>query len=172
MIEATSIATNRYAPEGSNAINMYSTGAEGGSGLTLGQLAIAVSLRSAAAFEAQSVVKMNEATHGAQTLSDAAGWMAKVADGSVNSEWTSFKAFATGELGVPASALPADASSYDRRMQTASAMKARMDALAQTQQQSMIDLQSLVNRRDVAYSTSSSMVRTLAASQSTNAENF
>ena len=42
MIAIETIATNRYAPSGSEAINLYSTGVEGGSGLTLGQLASAL----------------------------------------------------------------------------------------------------------------------------------
>ena len=36
----------------------------------------------------------------------------------------------------------------------------------------MIDLQTMVNRRDVAYSTSSNVVRALGTSQSGNAQNF
>jgi hypothetical protein len=36
----------------------------------------------------------------------------------------------------------------------------------------MIDMQTLVNRRDVAYSTSSNVVRTLGASQEADAANF
>ena len=172
MIEATTIATNRYAPAGSNAINLYSTGVDGGDGLTIGQLAIAVSLRSAAVCEAQSVIKMNTMSRGAQTLSKAAEWLDKLADESATTEWAELRAFAIGELGVEASALPADISSYDRRMQAASAMKSKVDTLSQSQQQQMIDLQTCVNRRDVAYSTSSSIIRTLGSSQSTNAENF
>ena len=45
MIEATQIATMRYAPEGSSAINLYSNGAA--DGLTLGQLVISVCMRTA-----------------------------------------------------------------------------------------------------------------------------
>ena len=48
-IESIQIATNRYAPEGSEAIAMYDTGASGP--LTLGQLVQAVCLRAAAASE-------------------------------------------------------------------------------------------------------------------------
>ena len=172
MIETTSIAVNRYAPEGSNSINLYSTGADGGGDLTLGQLAIAVSIRSAAAFEAQSVVKMNETTRGSQTLSTAAQWLEGIMDGSAETDWAAAKAFAVDELGVEDSALPADIESYDKRMQAASAMKAKMDILTQSQQQAMIDLQTLVNRRDVAYSTSSNIVRALGTSLSGNAENL
>ena len=39
-------------------------------------------------------------------------------------------------------------------------------------QEDMIDMQTLVNRRDVAYSTSSNIVRTLGASQEADAANF
>ena len=84
MISTVEIATNRYAPSGSAAINLYSTGLEGGSNLTLGQLVIAVSIRSAAAYEAQSVVKMNEMSSDSLVLDDAAGWMATVADGTAD----------------------------------------------------------------------------------------
>jgi len=84
MIAIETIAANRYAPSGSEAINLYSTGAEGGSGLTLGQLAIAVCLTAAAAYEGQSVVKMNTMTAGSVKLDAAAGWLAKVADGTAD----------------------------------------------------------------------------------------
>ena len=51
-------------------------------------------------------------------------------------------------------------------------MKAKVDALAQSQQQDMIDLQTLVNRRDVAFSTSSNIVRAFGTSARDNAANF
>ena len=47
-----------------------------------------------------------------------------------------------------------------------------MDALAQDQQEDMIDLQTLVNRRDSAYSTASNVVRALATSSMDDAKNF
>ena len=171
-IEIDTIAVNRYAPEGSNAINLYSTGAEGGGDLTIGQLAIAVSIRSAAAYESQSVLKMNTVTRGAQTLSEAATWLERVADGSAASQWSEAKAFAVNELGVEASGLPGDIATYARRMQAAAAMKSKMETLTQAQQQDMIDLQTLVNRRDVAYSTSSNIVRSLGTSTYKDAGNF
>ena len=171
-ITATQIATNRNAPIWSSAINLYSTGLEGGSNLTLGQLVIAVSLRSAAAYEEQSVNKMNTMTAGSTKLDKAADWLEKIANGLSDSEWASAKAFGTNVLGIENSTLPSDLQSYDKRMQAATAFKAKMDALAQTQQQEMIDLQTLVNRRDVAYSTSSNIVRALGTSQIGNANNF
>ena len=51
-IDTIQIAVNRYAPAGSEAINLYGTGTSGP--LTLGQLVQAVCLHAAAAHEAQS----------------------------------------------------------------------------------------------------------------------
>ena len=47
-----------------------------------------------------------------------------------------------------------------------------MNVLAQTQQEDMIDLQTMVNKRDVAYSTSSGVVRAMGQSMSQDAQNF
>ena len=170
MISTVEIATNRYAPRGSEAINLYATGLEGGSNLTLGQLVIAVSIRSAAAYEAQSVVKMNEMSSDSLVLDDAAEWMTKVADGTA--DWAQAKAFCTGKLEIDANTLPDNLNSYDKRMTVVTAMKAKIDAMVQQQQQDMIDLQTLVNRRDVAYSASSNIVRALGASMDNDANNF
>lgn len=169
-IQIETIATNRYAPSGADAINLYSNGLEGGSGLTLGQLAISVCMNAAVAYEGQSVLKMNAMTSGSGKLSEAAGWLVKVANGSAN--WAQAKAFCTSTLGIAESELPADLSSYDRRMQATVAMKARMDALTQSQQEAMIDLQTMVNRRDVAFTTSSNIIRALGTSVNGNAGNF
>ena len=167
-IESIQIATNRYAPSGSEAISMYDTGASGA--LTLGQLVQAVCIRSAAAYEAQSVIKMNRMSEGSANLDAAAAWLSQIVAGTA--DWGAAKAFLTGTLGIEGSALPEDLSSYDRRMQAASALKNAMDARVQDQQEQMIDLQTMVNRRDVAYSTSSNVVRALGTSQSGNAQNF
>ena len=121
-IGVETIALNRYAPQGADAISLYSNGSA--EGLTLAQLAISVCLQAASAYEGQSVVKMNILTRGAVKLDGAAQWMEKI------------------------------------------------DALTQQQQRDMIDMQTLVNRRDVAYSTSSNVVRTLGASQEADAANF
>lgn len=167
-IESIQIATNRYAPEGAEAIRMYDTGA--GGPLSLGQLVQAVCLHSAAAYEAQSVSKMNAMTAGSVKLDAASGWLTQIVQGTA--DWPAAKAFLTGTMGIDQSALPADLSSYDRRMQAANALKSKMDALTQSQQEQMIDIQTLVNRRDVAFSTSSNVVRALGTSSSQDAQNF
>ena len=167
-IGVETIAVNRYAPQGADAISLYSNGSA--EGLTLGQLAISVCLHAASAYEGQSVVKMNILTKGAVKLDGAAQWMEKIANGSA--DWTAAKAYITGELGVSDAALPDAINTYDKRMVAVKAVKEKIDALTQQQQRDMIDMQTLVNRRDVAYSTSSNIVRTLGASQEADAANF
>ena len=168
MIGIEQIATNRYAPSGADAISLYTNGTA--EGLTLGQLVISVCLKSAAAYEAQSVVKMNTLTAGAVKLDDASKLMEQIANGSAN--WNDAKAYLTGTLGIDVSTLPDGISTYDKRMAAVKAVKEKVDALTQQQQRDMIDLQTLVNRRDVAYSTSSNVVRSLGTSQNADAANF
>ena len=130
MLDSTTIAINRYAPIGCDQIKLYSNGFSGGSDLTLGQLVIAVSMRSAAVCEAQSVVKMNMMASGSLYLDKTSEYMEQLANDELS------------------------------------------DSLTQLQQTHMIDLQTLVNRRDVACSTSTNMIRTLGASMSKDAANF
>ena len=175
-IESIQIATNRYAPAGSDAISLYDNGLSGP--VTLGQLVQAVCIRTAAACEAQSVIKMNMMTQGSEQLSTASEYLSQIVQGTAN--WDAAVEYLTGPLGIPASDLPdrideydgQTTSAYDRRIQAANALKAKIDALAQSQQEDMIDLQTLVNRRDVAYSTSSNVVRALGTSSMDNAQNF
>ena len=169
MIEIEKIATNRYAPAGADAINLYSTGLEGGETLTLGQLVIAVSMRSAAEYEAQGVVKMNRMAGGSETLEKAARYMEEIADETA--DWATVKSFCQSELGI-ADELPDAIDTYAKRMSAITALKAKVNTLTQQQQTDMIDLQTLVNRRDVAYSASSNIIRALGASQNGGAANF
>ena len=165
------IAVNRYAPKGSEGIHLYSNGLEGGSHLTLGQLSIAISMRAAAEYEAQSIVKMNRMASGSDLLSKASEYMGLVADDAVES-WSTLKSAIINELGISADSLPDDLSTYKKRMTAVAALKAKVDSLTQTQQTDMIDLQTLVNRRDVAFSASSNMVRALGTSMDGTAGNF
>lgn len=167
-IETIQIATNRYAPAGSAAISMYDTGASGA--LTLGQLVQAVCIRTAVTHEAQSVIKMNQMADGSVRLDEAAAWLSRIVSGTA--DWGAARSFLTGSMGISGSSLPADLSSYDRRIQAANALKAKMDVLVQSQQEDMIDLQTMVNRRDVAFSTSSNVVRAQASSSMGTAQNF
>ena len=169
MITAVEIATNRNAPAGAQAINLYSTGLAGGENLTIGQLAIAVSMRSAAVYEAQSVLKMNRMTAESDKLTQSAIYMQTIADGSA--DWAQAKAYLQNTLGITET-LPGNIDTYANRMTAIAALKAKVDAMAQSQQEDMIDMQTLINRRDVAFSASSNIVRTLGSSMSGNAGNF
>ena len=169
MIEIEKIATNRYAPSGADAINLYANGLEGGQHLTLGQLVIAVSMRSAAEYEAQSVVKMNRMSGGADQLNKVAEFMEEIANGA--GDWAAIKTYCQTELGIK-DELPDAIDTYAKRMTAVAQIKAKVDAMTQVQQEEMIDLQTLVNRRDVAFSASSNIVRTLGTSMNGNAGNF
>ena len=163
------ISTSRYAPQGSDQVYLYANGLEGGQHLTLGQLVIAVSMRSAAEYEAQSVVKMNRMSGGADQLNKVAEFMEAVAEG--NGDWSAIKTYCRTELGIK-DELPDAIDTYAKRMAAITALKAKANALTQQQQTDMIDMQTLVNRRDVAFSASSNIVRALGTSQSGNAANF
>ena len=168
-ISIDTISVNPNAPRGADAVNLYSTDQVGGQGLTLGQLMIAVSMRSAAAYEAQSVLKMNHMSGDSDKLTQAAEYMRDIANNVA--DWSDVKDFCENVLGITAG-LPENLSTYNKRMTAITAIKGKVDALTQTQQTDMIDLQTLVNRRDVAYSTSSNMVRTLGRSMTGNASNL
>ena len=174
MIQATQIATNRYAPAGADAIRLY--GNDLAQGLTLIQLVQQVCLRSAAAQEAQSVIKMNMMAAGSQTLDEAAGWLEKIIAGTAN--WPDAKDFLVKTMKISENSLPPSLRDeknrlyYPYQIQAAKALQEKMGLLAQTQQEDMIDLQTLVNRRDVAYSTSSGVVRAMGQSMVQDAANF
>ena len=163
------ISTSRYAPQGSDQVYLYANGLEGGQHLTLGQLVIAVSMRSAAEYEAQSVVKMNRMAGGAEQLNKVSEFMEQIANGG--GDWAAIKTYCQTELGIT-DELPDAIDTYAKRMAAITALKTKATALTQQQQTDMIDMQTLVNRRDVAFSASSNIVRALGTSQSGNAANF
>ena len=128
-------------------------------------------MRSAAEYEAQSVLKMNRMAGGSNKLEKVAEFMEQIADTSVEVDWPSIKAYCRSELGI-SDELPDTVDTYAKRMAAVTALRLKASALTQQQQTDMIDLQTLVNRRDVAFSASSNIVRALGSSQSGNAGNF
>ena len=173
-IETIQIATNRYAPEGAQSISLY--GDDLAQGLTLTQLVQQVCIRAAAAYEAHSVAKMNTMAGDSQRLSEAADVLEGIVTGKIN--WPDATTFLVNKMGIPFAALPpyiADDNGipyYPNQIQAATLLQEKMGVLAQTQQEDMIDLQTSVNRRDVAYSTASGVVRTIGQSMSQDAQNF
>ena len=170
MITVETISANRYAPRGSEAVNLYSNGTKDGSHLTIGQLVIAVAMRSAAAYESQSVIKMNAMTAGSGLLDQAAVYMDEIVNGT--GDWSVTRQFLVEKLGFNNADLPDSVDTYTKRMEVIDKLKAKVDELTQNQQQDMIDMQTLVNRRDTAYSASSNMVRSLGKAMNDTAGNF
>ena len=168
MIESTQIATMRYAAERSSAVNLYSTGTA--DGLTLGQLVIAVCLRTAMSYERQSVNKMNQIAKNADVLKKGSQWVERIVGESAS--WTRAKAFLIGELGATEAELPEDLKTYDNRLKAAAVATDKMNAILQTQQQDLVAMQSYVNRRDTAFSSSSNIVRALGRSMGNLAGNM
>ena len=159
-IEANQIAVNRYAPDGNQAINLYSTETAGN--LTLSQLVAAVCIRAAGALEEQSVNKMNMMSIGTETLEKASDYMQQIAEETL-SDWATAKAYLSDTVGV--AGLPEDLSSYEKRMQAVNAIKERLETLTQQAQEDMIDMQTLINRRDMTFNTSSNIVKAIGNSK-------
>jgi hypothetical protein len=168
MIETEKIGAMRYATDAASAVNLDSTGAA--SGLTLGQLVMAVCLNTAASYEKQSVNKMNTVTKNSDLLLTASDWIEKVV--ADNASWSRLKRFLVNELGVAEASLPEKIRSYDDRLKVISLMTERMNAVMQTQQQDMVALQSYVSRRDTAFSSSANIIRALGRSMNGCANNF
>ena len=162
MIEEVQIATNRYAPPGAQAINMYLIDGEQ---LTLGQLTIAVCIKAGANMEAQTITKVNGMNANTELLKTASGYLQRLAENTISSsEWPTVRSWLIGTLGVTGE-LPTKIDSYAKRFQAINAMKVQLESLTRQSQEDMIDVQSMINKRDVAYTTSSSLVKALGGSQ-------
>ncbi|MBR2982841.1 MAG: hypothetical protein IKC80_06380 [Kiritimatiellae bacterium] len=159
-IRSDEIATNRYAPDADRAINLYSTGAA--EGLTLGQLVAAVCVRTAGALEEQSVNKMNRMNACTEKLEKASECMRRIAEDRM-SDWTAEREYLEGEVGVVG--LPDGLDSHEKRMQAVDAVKKKLEILTRQAQEDMIDMQTLISRRDMTFNTSSNIVRTMGNSK-------
>ncbi|MBP5509542.1 MAG: hypothetical protein J6Z49_01340 [Kiritimatiellae bacterium] len=181
----TQIGVNAYAPAGADAVNLY--GVNGTSALTLPQLVAAVCIRRAAALEARSVAMMNEMTQNNGYMEVMADVVEQIVSG--NATFSSraslpdgyrprkapanctIKQFLTLECGISESALPSEIDTYDRRVQVFTVLRQRMDSANTMSQQDAINLQSLINWRDVTYNMSSGVIAaygTAATNMATN----
>ena len=61
--------------------------------------------------------------------------------------------------------LPDDLSTYEKRMQAVNAIKEKLEAMTQQAQEDMIDLQTLINRRDMTFNTSSNIIKAMGNSK-------
>ena len=171
MIEIQQIGTNRYAPEGANAVCLYSI--EGADGLTLAQLVAAVCIHRGASLEARAVGRMNKMTvnntflqamssvcsqmAGGASLDDVANIpdsyeMRKAARGCTVLE------FLETECGLTVSQDAKSNWTYANRLAVIAQLKTSMDNANTTSQEDAIELQSMVNWRDVTFNASSGVV--------------
>ena len=173
MIEAVQIATNRYAPDGAQAINMYNLDGEQ---LTLGQLYAAICIQAGACMEAQTVIKVNGMNANTEVLKTASGYLQRLAEDSISSsEWPDIRSWLINVLGVsseiPTSlndsvmGVPLPYTSYAKRFQVINAMKTKLEVLTRQAQEDMIDVQSMINKRDIAFTTGTSLIKALGTSQ-------
>ena len=160
MIEPVQIATNRYAPDDVQAINMYKMDGEQ---LTLGQLVAAICIKAGTNMEMQSIIKANIMNGNTETINTASEYLKQLAENKV-SDWTTVKSYLINTLGIPSSDLPDNVKTYNNRIKAINAMKTKMEALTRQAQEDMIDMQSLISKRDVAYSTGTSIVSELGSS--------
>ena len=170
MIQAVQIATNRYAPPGAQAINMYSV--DGGEKLTLGQLMAAICIRAGMNREAQSVNKMNVMNNNVENLKTAAEYLDQLATNTVTN-WPTVRDFLRNTLGMTSAEVPDSLNtSYKARFKVINAMKNLLDALTRQAQEDMIDVQSLINQRDIAFTTGTSLVKSTGGSSNIMASNL
>lgn len=139
--------------------------------LTLGQLANALCVHVGVALEDQSVNKMNIITMNARRLKAAAKVLEDIVSGAANYsavldmpgyEGMTYEDFLTQVMKLTKSEngqIPLELMTYEQRMKVFAAMKEKVTADATASQQDMVDLQTYMSRRDVAYSTSSNLIK-------------
>lgn len=185
LIEPIQIDVNRCG--GDDPLELYPISIYGYAGmeLTLGQLVNAICSHVGAALEMQSVSKMNRITRDADKLKGMSEIVEKLVSGEVTSydalmttegyTTTTMKSFLENTLGYVIGAegsLPATLDSYAKRLQVYRAMKEKLDAATTASQQDMIDLQTYISRRDVAFETATNIVRTLGTTKQVTSGNY
>lgn len=167
MIEAVKIGDNRYATEGSAAINLYN--ANGAEGLTLGQLVISMCMKAAIHYEDASVRKANAMTETSRGVTELSGVCQQVIANTLE-DWPAVRKRLVDEYEV--TGLPESIAAFPDRITAANAIKERLEALVRYSQHDAIDLQSLLARRDVAHSAASNSTLALGTSMTGMANNF
>ena len=173
-IDVQQIGTNRYAPAGADSVRLYRT--NGSEGLTLAQLVAAVCIRRCANLEARATARMNKMTQNNAWMQALANVCKQVADGESLRNEANLPAnyepkhlshghdiyrFLVDEcrsLGFNASDFSPDTQVYQTRMDIIGKLKTGMDRANTTSQQDAIELQSMINWRDVTYNASSGII--------------
>jgi len=187
-IESVQIGTNPYGGAGAaTQVNLFNY--NGCEGLTLGQLVSAICVRVGVALETQSVNQSNILTWTTRRLRALSEVLDGVVNGTLNYDstitsegykGTKVRDFLTNEMGYTIAgsgstsdaALPASVSAVEDRLTFYERVKGKIDSDTSTSQKDMIDLQTYMSRRDVAYSTATNVVRTLGATLQGTAANF
>jgi hypothetical protein len=167
-ITTTQIGTNRYAPAGADEVRLFNH--NGAEGMTLGQMVISVCIARAAVIETTSVARMNKMTSTNAILDKLANYAQQVVDGTAT--WSMVKNFLVQTCGVSSDLLPDEVSTVPNRLKAFSVLRQQMDNYNNVSQRDMVDLQSLVNRRDVAFSTSTNTVRSILKTGTGTASNL
>lgn len=169
MITIVPIGENRYAPDGAKAINLYDC--DGGKDLTFEQLASMVCMQAAAHYEARSISKINQMLKGNAYLEQSSAYLRQLGSGQVE-DWPAMKAYLVVDLGIPAADLPEKVETFNDRMKTAKLLKTKMEALSRQAQEDLIDVQTLLSRRDVTFSTGSNLVNATSAMKMMTVDNY
>ncbi len=171
-IEIQQIGTNRYAPAGADAVCLYAT--NGAQGLTLAQLVSAVCVHRGAHLEARAVTRMNKMTANNYYLEAMSSVCSQLAGGASLDDTAdvpdsyemrrasrpcTIQRFLESECGVTPT-LPETNKpwTYAQRLATINSLKTAMDKANTTSQEDVIELQSIVNWRDVTFNASGSVV--------------
>lgn len=173
-IDVQQIGTNRYAPAGADAVRLYST--NGSEGLTLAQLVAAVCIRRCACLETRATARMNKMTQNNAWMQALGNVCKQVADGedlgnNANlpdnyepkhmHQYRDLYHFIVDEcrsLGLNINVVTTHTPNYRMRMDIIGKLKTGMDQANTTSQQDVIELQSMVNWRDVTYNASSGII--------------
>lgn len=190
------IGTSRYAPQGSDSVNLYRMG-ENGPSLTLAQLVAAVSIRTAVVLERRSAINLSRLvgeTDFSEALSSAVKMLTSEAT-KPNSEdfavtWDSvlapmpegyeprsssykvgdsLKKFLLYECGIDESKLPKDLTTAKNKLDAYVQVKAVMENVSRTSQMQQIEAKSAITRRDVCYSTAANTMGAICATKQNTA---
>ena len=187
-IERVQVGVNPCGGAGAaTQVNLFNY--NGCEGLTLGQLVSAICVRVGVALETESVNKTNIITRTTRRLRALSEVLDGVVNGTMNYDSTltsegfagmKVREFLTGEMEYTISssgagtdaALPASLDNVTNRMTFYERVKGKIDSETSTSQKDMVDLQTYISRRDVAYSTATNSVRTLGSTLQGTAANF
>ena len=187
-IYRVAVGTNRYAPEACSDINMYRTSADG-EDLSLGQLIAAVSIRTAAALEARSVLNLNrlaDKTQFSEALSNAVQQLTattgpdgkeavvtwndpvKLPEGyhphsDIFAKQNTLKNFFVYECEVTGN-LPSDLSTVKNRLAAFAVIRPAVENVLRFSQMQQIEADTALKRRDTALQTAGNVVKQLTGS--------